>query len=423
MSTPPAPASVEGVLARAVGLNPASIGTGSIERAVARRMAEIGSDDREAYARRVAISAEELQRLFDELMITESWFFRDSTPFDLLHRLVAAGWLGDPGRPPLRALSIPCASGEEPYSIALRLLESGLPADRFRIEAVDFSLKALERAKRGIYRTSALREVPAAMRSRWFEASGERCSVVPALRTAVRFHQGNLLDAARDSSWNSGSYDVIFCRNLLIYFHESARKQALATLGRLLKPGGLLFVGHSEMSASQHPGLAPHPDRSAFAFRRLEAAIEGEGSSSFAIPAMLAAFHQPAGIAGPGCEGPAPAEPARKPEVPEAARGLLDQAEALANGREYRRAIALCEQAIRAGAATPAAHRLLATLHQAIGTWPDAEQAYLKAIYLDPHDDDSLLALAMLARRRGDLVTAERYRKRALKSWQRKADP
>lgn len=426
MSPPSASADIEEILARAVGLNPTSIGSGSIERAVGRRMAAIRSGDRGSYARYASTSPEELQHLFDELMITESWFFRDSTPFDLLQRRVAPDWRSNPGRPPLRILSIPCAAGEEPYSIALRLLESGLSADRFRIEAVDFSLKILERAKRGIYRTWSIREVPPALRARWFESDGERHSVVPALRNAIRFHQGNLLKAPRDSTWGSGTYDIIFCRNLLIYFHEPARRQALATLERLLGPDGLLFVGHSEMSAAQHPGLAPHPDRSAFAYRRAARPTDREEPSGlFASPAATT-FSAPQ--LSPGLATPQPGIgatilPARADAIPDTARGLIKRAEALANSKEYRRAIALCEQGILAGAATPEAHRLLATLHQANGTWSEAEQAYLKAVYLDPHDDDSLLALAMFAHQRGDFVAAERYRRRAMKCWQRRAEP
>lgn len=418
MSAHRPPISVEEVLTKAVGLNVATIGHGSIDRAVARRMSNLGPIDREAYARRVAGSREELQKLFDELMITESWFFRDTTPFDLLRKRVAEGWLSDRARPPLRALSIPCASGEEPYSIAILLMESGLPRDRFRIDAVDFSFQALERARRGIYRPSTLREVPSAIRSRWFEHCGDRPCITPALRAAVRFHQGNLLEANGLAPWDSETYDIIFCRNLLIYFHEAARRSALATLERLLAPDGLLFVGHSEMSASQHPRLVPHPDRCAFAYWR-------DGGKAAGYPAPLPCA-PPRVIVDPDASrsgwGPRDDEAPHRSLAPESPGGLLDRAETLANGKEYRGAISLCDRAIREGETTPRAYRLLATIHQASGGLIEAERAYLQAVYLDPNDDDALLALAMLARQRGDHVTSERYRKRAQRSWRRKGD-
>ena len=91
----------------------------------------------------------ELQALIEEVAIPESWFFRDSRPFEILATFARSGWVERPDRKPLTVLSVPCAGGEEPYSIAMTLLEAGLPLERFRVDAVDVSERSLARAIAG----------------------------------------------------------------------------------------------------------------------------------------------------------------------------------------------------------------------------------------------------------------------------------
>ena len=109
----------------------------------------LGETDHGEYLAVLNRSEPEFQALVDEVVIPESWFFRDDRPFAYLADRAAAGWLLDPARPPLRALSLPCAGGEEPYSIAMALLDRGLPAVRFEIVAVDVSAPLLVSARPG----------------------------------------------------------------------------------------------------------------------------------------------------------------------------------------------------------------------------------------------------------------------------------
>ena len=103
-----------------------------ILRAARRRMAEIGVNELRDYAASVVNSEAEQQALIEEVMVPESWFFRDERPFRWLADQVRARWIAAPWRPPLRALSMPCAGGQEPYSIAITLSDAGLRASRFR---------------------------------------------------------------------------------------------------------------------------------------------------------------------------------------------------------------------------------------------------------------------------------------------------
>ena len=163
-----------------------------ILRAARRRMAELGLADLGDYAARVADSEAEQQALIEEVVVPESWFFRDERPFRWLADHVRARWVADPRRPPLRALSIPCAGGQEPYSIAITLLDAGLPARRLRIDAVDVSARLLEVARRGVYSANAFRgaEGPSGPLDRGTSAgSPEGYEIDPAVRSAVRFQR------------------------------------------------------------------------------------------------------------------------------------------------------------------------------------------------------------------------------------------
>src|SRR6516225_4538603 len=122
---------IEELLARRIGLDPVSTGPHVILGAARRRMAELGVADLGEYAARAAASEAEQQALIEEVVIPESWFFRDERPFHWLADRARERWIAAPWRPPLRALSVPCAGGQEPYSIAMALLDAGLRAGRF----------------------------------------------------------------------------------------------------------------------------------------------------------------------------------------------------------------------------------------------------------------------------------------------------
>ena len=130
---------IEGLLASKLGLDPVSVGPKQIWRAVQQRMQELGLADVGEYESWVRKSESELQALIEEVVVSESWFFRDERPFQYFRDYVGERWLNDPLRPPLRVLSLACAGGEEPYSIAIGLRELGLTAQRFHIDAVDIS--------------------------------------------------------------------------------------------------------------------------------------------------------------------------------------------------------------------------------------------------------------------------------------------
>jgi len=218
---------VEAVLRDWIGLDPSTVGSSAIDRATRIRMAAIGEHDAAAYAARLQDDAAERQQLVEEVVVGESWFFRDSQVFAFVTDL-AVTRAGLPGHGPLRVLCAPCAGGEEPFSVAMALLDAGLAADQFAIDAVDVSHTALERAHVGRYSANAFRNADCSFRERWFRPDGTGSIIDAAVRACVRFSVGNLVD----DSFAAGRerYDVIFCRNLLIYLTSAARRRVEATL-------------------------------------------------------------------------------------------------------------------------------------------------------------------------------------------------
>ena len=138
-----ADAAIEQTLARCIGLDVSTIGRPAVQRAARGRMTALGIDTPAAYAARLEADQQERDALVEEVVVAESWFFRDPQVFDFVARF-ALTLASLPGRLPVRILSAPCAGGEEPYSIAMALLEAGLVPGQFTIDAVDVSRAALE---------------------------------------------------------------------------------------------------------------------------------------------------------------------------------------------------------------------------------------------------------------------------------------
>jgi chemotaxis protein methyltransferase WspC len=441
---------VERMLAERIGLDPSSVGDALIARGVHARMAVLGLRSKAEYDRALVEHGDEVQALVEEVVVPESWFFRDDRPFEVLTGFARDGWLAAPARPPLAALSVPCAGGEEPYSISVTLLEAGLPAGRFRVDAADVSARALARAISGVYGANAFRGTGSPARSGYFRERDGAFTVDPALRSSVRFHLGNLLDPALFA--DRPPFDVVFCRNLLIYLDGEARARAFATLARLIADGGLLFLGHADrLDAPEETPFQPTGERGAFAFRKGEATAssikrrpipkplasplplgEGPGARGVARPPASKVAphghrptrHDPHPGPLPGGEGgrKSRAGEAEKPPI-ESPSTILDRASSLADLGRYDEATALVEGSIAGGNAGAPAYFLLGLIAQVAGHRDRAEAHLLKAIYLDPRHDEVLLALALLARRKGDIAGEAAYRKRAERVLARKAAP
>ena len=257
---------IETLLRQTIGLDAASIGSTLIHRAVRSRMRGIGVRKVEDYEELVRKSATEWHELVELVLVAETWFFREPEQFTYLTRVAMGHWLPKHRAGIFRILSLPCSSGEEPYSLVMALRDAGLPADRLRVDAVDISTRALARASQGVYRKNSFRGHNLIFRDRYFQASKEGFVLHPVIREAVNFYAANLL--SDDFAPTRESYDCIFCRNLLIYFDRATQRTAVEKIARLLRPGGVLFVGPAEQPLVADHGFISADTRKVFAFHK-----------------------------------------------------------------------------------------------------------------------------------------------------------
>ena len=252
-------------LARYSGISSSIIGNHSLIRALKQRLQATGLGELAAYEALLLDSLEEQQNLVELVVVPETWFFRDRHPYRYLREHVAALLRGGQQPEPLRLLSAPCATGEEPYSMAMTLQELGLSPLAFRIDAIDICRRSIQRARQAVYGRHSFRGVSEAEQQRHFHSTPKGLMPHQAIREPVRFQCSNLMTCLAEAS---GAYDVIFCRNLLIYFEPLAAQQLLRSLAGLLKPGGLLIVGSAETVMVPADLFAPIRESFVFGFLR-----------------------------------------------------------------------------------------------------------------------------------------------------------
>lgn len=217
---------------------------------------------------------QEWERLVPHLTNNESYFFRETGQLELLRAEVLervrqnaeAG-----GRREIRVLSAGCAAGEEPYTLGMVVRESGVFPSPWtvRITGVDMDPAALERARTAEYTDNAFRRSDPEMRERYFtrQESG-RWQLDREIRSLVRFQRGNLVDP--DLPRELPLQDVVFCRNVLIYFGPESIERAVDSLYRMLRPGGFLFLGHAESLSRVPTRLVAERRPGAIFYRRPE---------------------------------------------------------------------------------------------------------------------------------------------------------
>jgi chemotaxis protein methyltransferase CheR len=454
-------------VARHLGLRFEDDKRGWLGEVLGRRM-EAMSLDGEAYLAQLEAHApagtgtpdlrRELAALAHELTVTETYFFRNREQFLALQEHVVpqrlAAW---PGRRSLRILSAGCASGEEPYSIAMTLhaLRDN-PAHEVSIQAVDLNPQMIQKARTGRYTAWSLRDTPAALQQRWFRPQGQELVLDEAVRAAVDFQERNL-SLEDELFWQPGLYDVVFCRNVLMYFTPPAAQAAMARITRSLAPGGYLFLGHAEtlrglspdyelchthgtfyyqrnpvlrLAAAEPvrpvvPAMPPAPPPAdpaqpgtwfqdiglaAERIRVLTAAPDtatlddtcpATPDDDVLAPALALLRHERYAQALALVQG-LPAAAARQPDA------LLLQSVLLAHGGRLDAAEQVCHQLLALHAAHAGAHYVLALCREGAGDLAGAAGHDHAAITLDPAFAMPRLHLGLLARRRGDWAAVRR---------------
>lgn len=465
---------IEALLKDKIGVAASIIGSKEIARAVDKRRLACDLRDLQTYLQRLQTSTQELEELIELVVVPETWFFRDWEPFTFLARYVTSEWLPTQSYRTLRLLSVPCSSGEEPYSIAMTLLNAGLTPNQFCIDAVDISKKSLLRAKRAVYGRHSFRGNNLEFRQRYFTQIGDEYQLSDLVKNAVNFIHGNLLEPNFLS--NQSPYNAIFCRNVLIYFESSAREQSMRNLERLLANKGLIFVGHAETTqisqslfeSVRHPLAFAYRkkdnennelkdlDKSNSRYKPLEASQQSssrldlktsgiqsqsarifENSKTFTAKDVLGEkqgltkyspeitkFDKTQNSAQPSTKNILREEQSVTKSLRERTKSDKTQNSAqvstvnmetvrrLADGGQLSEAAQLGETYLKENCTSVEAYVLLGQVYQAKGLEKQAEQCFQKAIYLEPNHYDALLHLALLKEQCGDVAKASVLRQR-----------
>jgi chemotaxis protein methyltransferase WspC len=391
-----------------LGLDIATIGGSALDHAARSRMAALGMTAETDYWERLRSSPDELQELIETIVVPETWFFRDRGAFTALAAIVANDWRPTQRARALRILSVPCSTGEEPCSIAMALLDAGLPRDRFTVDGIDISERSLTVARAGTYGQNSFRGDDLVFRDRHFHRRQNRYALAPVARECVHYRQGNLLSAAFLAE--AEPYDVVFCRNVLIYFDPPTQQRVVRTLERLLAKDGLLFVGPSEPFLLRQNGFISTGHSHAFAYRKSTDPSQSNNASTVSRKLRPARRSIPAK---PPIQGPP-----RRIHVPTAAPALekstnLNLVTELADAGRLPEAARACEEYLREHGPSAAAYYLLGLIQGAMGFERQAGELYRKTIYLDPTHVDALMHLALFAQKQGDMTAAHRLQNRA----------
>ncbi len=385
---------LESILKEAMGLNTSSVSSTSLKHALARRMRCLEMDNTLHYVNLIKTSSQELNELIEEVTVHETWFFRDDAPF-LALRDYATHFIKKHKDQTLKLLSIPCSTGEEPYSLAMTLIDAGVPSHAFSIDAVDISRRSLALAQKGIFRSHSFRGAQAQQHQRYFSKTKQGYALDKSIKDLVKFHRGNLIHLT--SPLTTTTYQVIFCRNLLIYLDTSFHQQTINTFNALLADNGLLVVGHAEAGIFSNSLFTPAPYPKAFAFQKkdtyplvkLPLGPFSIGAPAAMPPSLPWATDAVANtLTGPKNKTISALEPERSSRHPEPSS--CDQA------------IRACEEQIQTDGSSAEIFYQLATLFEQKSEWQTAITMLKKACYLDPNYLDAIDRLAAIYQRLGD---------------------
>lgn len=364
-----------------IGLDAHTVGLPGIEASLQERMRALGLVDISVYRDLLESDPAEQQALIEAVVVPETWFFRDQTPFHFLAVNAHKQWNEEASTPRLRFLSIPCSTGEEPYSIAMTLLDAGYQPHQFQIDAVDISEKSLTVARAARYTPAQFRGKNLDIIQRYFyEPQTDRLELIPKVRDTVHFANSSILDLP--PSIMAASYHAIFCRNLLIYLNQDWRQRSIELLARLLRPDGILFVGHADATSALAPHFSMARDASAFAY----------------YPKR-------------GGPTPPPTKPqaqAAKPVTPPTLNSLLHDIRLSLEAHDAAAALKFCEQALALTRMNAEIHYLTGTAHELRGENQAAKEAWQKSLYLQPRHLKSLHRLKRLLELEGDHAAAAR---------------
>lgn len=409
---------IEKILTDTLGLDLSSMGKGFMERTQEGLLKKSGCSSLEDYVAHLKSSPEEEEKIIEAVVVPETWFFRDHGPFDYLKYYLMDQGKQKTRKEKIRILSVPCSTGEEPYSIVMTLLEAGMSPEEFVVDAVDLSENALRVARGGRYGKGSFRGMTEEMRRSYFHQEERNVRISEQVVSGVRFCRDNLLRPV--SMAQMQTYHVIFCRNLLIYLHTKAKETAFSHIDRLLRPGGVLIAGHAEVLFWRQRGylLVDHPR--SFALKKPP--VKEERSC---LPSPLPAPGR--GEMYPRREAEregylrtveksqiviAPHADVKKHDQEGGGIEFMIQARSLADRGELEEALSVCRRYLEKDHPCAELYYLMGLIHESRDRVGEAEECYLKALYLEPDHFETLIHAGLMYERRHDHEKATLFKNR-----------
>ena len=388
---------VRDLLTRKFGIHYPVERLSDLSRRLAGPALRFGYDDTTHFLSRLLaeqLPDEEVTAVIEAVTVGETYFYRESEAFEALRQLVILPRVKDGGRP-LRIWSAGCATGEEAYSLAMFLLEAVPQTGRVgaSILATDLNPGFLGKARLGQYSNWSFRVLPEAFRLRYFrKIEGQHWEILPQIRNMVTFARLNLACDPFPSLGNgTHDLDIIFCRNVLMYFAPESIRRIAGQLAAALKPDGWLVVSQTECSDYFTTDFEAVQHGNAFIYRKRRPG-EQERAMSRAMQWDSAPNRDSAPITAP----------------PPTSEESFTEARRLANQGKTEQARVVCMQGLSASPLDRVGHFLHAAILQELGLAHDAHTALKKVLYLDP---DSIMAhytLGMLEQRQGNRQAALR---------------
>jgi len=369
------------------------------------------------------------------VVVPETWFFRYPESYTWLQKHLPSMPSRIKGNP-LRILSLPCSTGEEPYSIAMGLFDMGLTERDFYIDAADISEVSLQRAKHAVYGEFSFRNKDLNFRDKYFDplshisaSVGPQWKLKMHVRQSIKFHTANVFEATPSLQ---SHYDIIFCRNLLIYFDQPTQQQVLLRLHAMLNPEGILMLGHAGNGMIHENDGFKKLNIRAFAYQRDE--NPNKSHTRKAMPAPIRARSKSnikqANIAFSTDTSPTArkmlgrsmnsaikqnAHKTKEKAKSDATNSPLEEIQQLANQGILDKAQLLCKIYTEQHPEHAEGWYWYGVIMQAQDFLHDAKKHFQKSIYLNPKHDDTLLQLALIAEQQGQHQDAEKIRHRMQK--------
>lgn len=407
-------------------------------------------------------ASEEIRLLARELTVTETYFLRNIEQFNAYAEVAIPECLGALGNNKMvSVLSAGCASGEEAYSLAITVRERcAYAANNVAITAIDLNPAMLQKAAKAHYSNWSLRDISDELKQRWFRADGTAFILNESIRKAVTFESRNLTQDAADF-WSPERFDIVFCRNVLMYFSNEQAQAAVRRIASTLAPGGYLFLGHAETLRGLSNDFHLRHSHGTFYYQRKQQLSAAGGylpacnvqagltpttpqsvSASWAQSPSLSPRWQPTTVlnldtswidaiqrASDRIEALTPAaatEPATEPAIETAIAGmtsdipvqdpeeLLLQAISLSRSGTLTAAEVVCTALLERDELNVGAHYVLALCREGVGDFDGAMEHDLAAVYLDPHFAMPRLHLGLVSRRQGNYVDTRGHLEHAL---------